>query len=195
MEIPADEAVALLKDARNLAVRQPTFIRGHGGSRNGSAGSGGATTNQGREIPQTLRILIGASAHHDSIKDVAESFGVSESTVAAAKAGRVGVNRYDKDLHEAVVKASGKDTVREAAIERLAGMFASVINDQNLAAMKAREAVSAAKDLATIVDKLTPKQGGANIAVFVHAPRIKDEKEFGKIIEVPYRQVEEKKLT
>lgn len=189
MEIDAEAAAKLLGDERNLAVRNPnvTFLKAHRGGR----------TNGAKEIPPMIRTLIGIAAHNDTLASTARAFGVCERTVSAAKIGNVGVDRHDEDVKEAidtVVEKKDKN-LRDVALDRLAGMFASVINDQNLGAMKPREAVSAAKDIATIVEKLTPRSGGNSVAVFVHAPRVKDEREFGEVVEVAYRPLEDKKLT
>lgn len=193
MEISAERAQALLADSRNLANRQPevTFLRSRNGSRDG------LTRNSGREIPPTIRALIGVSAHLDTISSVADAFGVATSTAAQAKKGNVGVNRHDPALAAQIDAALGehKKSIREEALERLSEMFAGVISGQNLNAMKPREAVSAAKDIATIVDKLTPRDKSPTVAVFVHAPREKDEKEFGEVIVVPSRPSEDVKLT
>jgi len=185
MEITAERAAALLNDPRNLAVAFPTFIKRENGRTNGA-----------KEIPSSIRTLIGVSAHRDTIASVAEAFGVSPSTVAQAKKGNVGVNRHDEDLKATIDEIVGKQKkdLREVALERLSGMFASVINDQNLGTLPVRAAVGAAKDIATIVDRLTPKANNTNVAVFVHPPRMKDESEYGEVIVVAAR-VEEKKLT
>lgn len=185
VEISPEEAAALLNDERNLARQQPnvTFLKSHNGSR--GAGS--------REVPPMIRTLIGVAAHHDTLASTARAFGVSPSTVAQAKKGRVGVNRFDPELKETIdsTVASEKKDVRDVALSRLASMFESVIVDQNLSTLKVKDAVSAAKDLATVVDKLTPRAGGTNVAVFVHTPRVRDEAEYGDPIEVSYK-VEEK---
>lgn len=184
MEITPERAAELLNDPRNYA-NSPTFVK-----------KGNGRTNGAKEIPHSIRAIIGAAAHHDTIASVAEAFDVSPSTVAQAKKGNVGVNRHDPDLKETIDEAVGKTKkdLREVALERLAGMFASVINDQNLATLKPRDAVGAAKDIATIVDKLTPKSNSPNVAVFVHQPRVRNEEEYGEVIIVQPKR-EESKLT
>lgn len=181
MEISAQEAIELLKDPRNLA-NNPEFVKPSNGRTQGAVA-----------VPESLRTIIAVAARTGgTIAGVAAQFGVSESTVAQAKKGNVGVNRHDPEFKEKVDQIVGeqKKELRELALDRLAGMFASVINDQNLGALKPREAVSAAKDIATIVDKLTPKQSNTNVAVFVHAPNVREEKDFGEVIVVEPKKEE-----
>jgi len=185
MEITAERAAELINDPRNLAVAHPTFVAKANGRTNGS-----------KEIPQSIRTIIGVAAHHDTIASVAKAFDVSTSTVAQSKKGNVGVNRHDEGMKETIDEIVGaqKKELREIALDRISNMFASVINDQNLGTMPIRAAVGAAKDIATIVDRLTPKSAGTNVAVFVHPPRTRDESEYGEVIVVAAR-AEEKKLT
>lgn len=181
MEITAERAAELLNDPRNLAIAHPTFI----GKTNGR-------THGAREIPQSIRTIIGVATHYDTLKSVSEAFDVSMSTAAQSKKGNVGVNRHSEEMKDTIDEIVGKQRkdLREVALERVAGMFASVINDQNLATLPIRAAVGAAKDLATVVDKLTPKQAGTNVAVFVHPPRVRSESEYGEVIVVSSRPEE-----
>lgn len=177
-EISNELAEQLLDHGRNGAAR---FVPLHRGGR--GAGS--------REVPPVIRELIGLSANNGStIKEVCKEFGVSQSTVSQAKKGNVGVNRHDPELAAKLeeTKKDVKASVKDAALDRLAEMFATVITSENLAGIsKVREAVVVAKDLATIVEKVTPKQGGNNVAVFIHQPRVKDESEYDSVdvIHVP----------
>ncbi len=190
MEITAEEAAARLNNPDNF-LNRPKYEPLHKGTRGGGSAS---TDNKGREIPPLIRTLIGITAHNDTIGSTAEAFGVSNSTVAAAKKGNVGINRHDPELKKSIdaVVDEGKKTVREAALDRLAGMFNSVITDDTLSSLKPREAVSAAKDIATIVEKVSPKQANGNVAVFISTTRVKDESEFGDIIEIEHKPVESK---
>ena len=181
MEISADEALALLKDPRNL-LNKPEYVKLNNGGRSLGA----------RGISDGMRKIIGAAAHHDTLASVAETFGVSPTTVAMAKKGNVGVNRHDPELAEAItekVEASEK-AVREAALTRLAEMFASSISPEALGTLKPREAVSAARDLSTVVEKMTPKADGAKTAVFIHIARERSEDEYDAV-EVRTKEVKQ----
>jgi hypothetical protein len=177
MEISEEEAESLLSHKRNGNVK---FVP-----------IGGGRTHGAIEIPPILREVIGVAAHSSTIRRTAEAFDVSESTVSMAKKGNVGVNRHDPELRERIdnrVRAEGEEvkkkeeSLRDVAMNRLAGMFASVITEENLAGItKVREAVTVARDLATIVERISPKNSNGNVAVFIHAPRIKSETEYDAV--------------
>jgi len=176
MEISEEKAAELLAHPSNLWNKSQTKVVYkplHNGGR----------TNGAKEIPPTIRALIGITAHHDTIASTMETFGVSQSTVSASKKGNVGVNRHDPDLKDAIDRGVEGETksIREVALERLAGMFNGVINQQNLDAMKPVEAVRAAKDLATIVEKVTPKQKIGPTAVFISYVPPKEEREYPSV--------------
>ncbi len=171
MEISEQEAQELLNNPKNLA-NNVRFVKLRRGSRNG-----------GKEVPSVIRELIGVAAHHDTIKKTAEVFDVSESTVAAAKKGNVGVNRHDSELRERIDSQVEHDTrsVRDVALDRVAHMLASTITPENLDAVKdPAKAVAVAKDLAAIADKVSLKGPSTQTAVFVHMAREKDESEYGE---------------
>ena len=142
------------------------------------------TRNGGREVPPLIRELIGVTAHFDTIKNTAKAFNVSTSTVAQAKKGNVGVDRHDPELAARIdANVEKKDkSVKDIALERLATMFSNVITDENLAGVtNPIKAVSVAKDLAIITEKLTPRVAGVNAAVFIQIPRVKDESEYESV--------------
>ena len=173
MEISEEKAKELLEHPNNL-LNNVHFVKLHNGSRNG-----------GKAVPSIIRELVGVAAHHDTIKEVAKEFGVSESTVAQAKKGNVGVNRHDPDLRERIDDQveNEKRSVRDLALDRISTMFATVITEENLASIdKPREAVAVAKDLAAIADRTTAKQATNQTAVFIHMTREKSEAEYGDVI-------------
>ena len=177
MEITEEAAKELLEHPRNL-LNNVHFVKLHNGTRNG-----------GKAVPSIMRELIGVAAHHDTIKATAEEFGVSESTVAAAKKGNVGVNRHDPDLKARVDNQveEVKQSVRDLALDRISTMFANVITNENLAAIdKPREAVAIAKDLASIAERTAVKGPGNATAVFVHMTREKREEEYGDMIVIDH---------
>src|SRR3990172_419972 len=144
MEISEEEAQRLLNHPRNYSVRTaiaegvpssdnplPTIYKPlHNGSRNG-----------GKEVPSIIRELIAVSAHNGTIKDTAEAFDVSMSTVAQAKKGNVGVSHHDPDLRDRIDKQIEKQdkNVKDLALDRLAHMFETVITPDNVSAIKTVE--------------------------------------------------------
>ena len=170
MEISEEEATKLLENPKNLA-NDVRFVKLRRGGRNG-----------GKAVPGLIRELIGIAAHHDTAKVVAKEFDVSKSTVAAAKKGNVGVNRHDSELRERIDSQVEDDTrsVRDVALDRVAHMLASTISPEALDGVKdPAKAVSVAKDLATIADKVQVRGPTVGNAVFISMPRVKAEDEYG----------------
>jgi hypothetical protein len=183
VEISEEEAAKLLNDERNLLKpgRNPEVIfhRPHNGSRNG-----------GRAVPPIIREIVAVAAHHDTIHSVAESFGLSDSTVAQAKKGNVGVNRHDEDLKDRIdnhVKEK-VNSIREQALDRLSTLFAHSITDKKLQDVKLREAVSIAKDLASVAERVQDRGKEGPRVVFVNQVRVKDESEYGEPIIVAHKE-------
>ena len=183
MEISEQEAAALLNDDRNLLKpgRDPKVIfrRPHNGGRNG-----------GRAVPSMIREIVAVAAHHDTIHNVAEAFGLSDSTVAQAKKGNVGVNRHDEELRDKIdnhVKEK-EDSIRDLALDRISTLFAHSITEANLQTMKVREAVSVAKDLASVAERVQDKRQQGPRVVFVNQIRVKDESEYGDPIIVAHKE-------
>ncbi len=173
MEITEEEAQKLLDNPKNL-MNNVKFVKLRKGGRNG-----------GKEVPGIIRELIGIAAHKDTIKKTAEVFHVSESTAAAAKKGNVGVNRHDSELRERIDDAveGEKKSVRDLALDRISSMFASTITADTLNGVRdPAKAVSVAKDLAAIADRVSLKGPTVGNAVFIHIPREKDESEYGEPI-------------
>ncbi len=184
MEITEEEAQALLNHDNNLLKpgRNPEVIfrRPH----NGGRGNGGTA------VPSILREIVAVAAHHDTIKSVAEAFDLSPSTVAQAKKGNIGVNRHDPDLKDRIdnhVKEKS-DSIRELALDRLSTLFAHTITDKKLQDLKVREAVSIAKDLASVADKVQERGKEGPRVVFVNEIRVRDEKEYGTPIIIEHKE-------
>ena len=152
MEISEEEADRMLNHPKNL-MNNVRFVKLRKGSRNG-----------GKEVPGIIRELIGIAAHKDTAKVVAGEFGVSESTVNAAKKGNVGVNRHDPELKDKIDTAVDEErkSVRDIALDRVAHMLATTITPENLDGVREpAKAVSIAKDLAAIADKVQTR--GPNV--------------------------------
>lgn len=134
------------------------------------------------DLPPLLRTIIGAAANvsEDTQKSLGDTFGVDQSTVSNAKHGKVN-GKGNGDL--AVKIAQSVDKVKEKAYDRLVSLFENNISEENLATLKTREAISAAKDIAAVIDRISPKSGdnGNKIAFVVYAPRIRGEQEYESI--------------
>jgi hypothetical protein len=182
-----EESDERLQDEDNLCAKIDVKPLHVGGRKNGD-----------KNISPMMRTLIGAAAEIDGNNAAtARTFGVSDRQVANVRLGRTSHSETidpvaKAEVAEVVEKSTDTRTqVREKASSRLASLFDSAISEENLATLKPREAISAAKDLATVIDRVTPKEGNSGNAVqfVIFAPRQKEEKEY-ETVDVESREVD-----
>jgi hypothetical protein len=158
----------------------------------------GGRKNGDKNLTPMMRTLIGAAAEIDgNNKETAKTFGVSDRQVANLRLGRTShATSIDPVAKSEIVEAvqtaqDARAQVREKATSRLASLFDEAISEENLATLKPREAISAAKDLATVIDRVTPKEGGSDnrVQFVIFAPRVKEEKEYDTV-DVTAREVD-----
>ena len=134
--------------------------------------NGGGKSVGDVNIPPSLRTLIASAAQIAPVKEVAKAFDVSPSHVH---------NLVKKETAEGRVE-SKVDRIRDKALDSLASLFDGVITAENLGGLKTREGISAAKDLASVVERIAPKtSGGNNVQFVVFSPRIRSEEEYEAI--------------
>lgn len=143
--------------------------------------------HQGGEIPIDLKLL--ASAHVMAgmkIKDVGELFGLSDRAVSAAAKGcsqaydhhSIADPRLQKAQKEVSERVTDKavDLVMEAL-----NLVAPKLDDKG---NKLRDITGAAKDLASIVDKIQPKTAQGNTAAVIVVGTLPYEESRYKTIDV-----------
>jgi len=123
-------------------------------------------------LPPSLRTLIASVAVQDGAKTAAQAFDLSPA----------GAHKIAKKEIEAGRVESKTDKIREKALDSLASLFDSVITAETLGTLKTREGIGAAKDLASVVERIAPKTvGGNNVQFVVFSPRIRAEEEYEAI--------------
>jgi len=157
----------------------------------------GGRKNGDNNLSPMMRTLIGAAAKlDDNNSSTAKAFGVSDRAVANYRDGKTSesmavepaaISALDKVVEQ------GRDRraeAKEKAIDRLASLFDGPISTENLDTLKPREAISAAKDLATVIDRVTPKDQSVDnrVQFVVFTPRQKEEKEY-ETIEINAREI------
>jgi hypothetical protein len=150
-------------------------------------------------LSPSMRNLIGAAAEiSNNNATVAKEFGVSERQVANYRKGRAShdapiVPAAKEEITEIVETQKEKtlSSVKDKAVSSLHSLFDDPISPENLSTLKPREAISAAKDLATIVDKVTPKEvvQDNRIQLVVFSPRQREESEYN-VVEIEGRELE-----
>lgn len=170
----------------NVAVNVRVEKLHKGGRKNGDA-----------NLSPLMRTLIGAAAEVDNNNaETAKQFRVSDRAVANYRKGRTShdaaIQPIAKQGVEAIVEKVGTmQAVKEKATSRLSSLFDGPISEENLDTLKPREAISAAKDLATVIDRVTPKTDVQDnrVQFVIFAPRQKEEKEYD-VVNVSAREVD-----
>lgn len=130
-------------------------------------------------LPAPLRTLIACAALESSQKSVARAFDVSEGGVSKIVKREVAEGRVE----------SKNDKIREKALDSLASLFDQAITAEKLGGMKPREAVSAAKDLAAVVERVSPKTPeGPRVTFNVFSPRVRSEEEY-EVVDIDARRI------
>lgn len=146
--------------------------------------------NEGdKNIPLEIQAVIGAAAHLDTAKNVADEFGVSPQQVHNLKHGRT---TYLKGKNEKLVDALGieKKKVADLALQRTLEAM-GVIKPSDLEG-KPVQAADVALKMANVFEKMSPKEAstdGSNVQVNVFVPRVKNEEEYD-VIEVHTEQAD-----
>ncbi len=130
-------------------------------------------------FPPAIRTLIAATAVESSVKEAAKAFDLSTAGAAKIVKKEIEAGRIES-------KEDKADKIKEKALDSLASLFDSAITADKLSGMKPREAISAAKDLAAVVERIAPKSsGGTGVTFVVFAPRVRAEEEYEAIDVTP----------
>jgi hypothetical protein len=130
-----------------------------------------------RNIPDSLRAVIGFNAHFEKAEDVAASFGVAPITAHLAKESRGHEESRDK-----IQTALG--AVKDQALAKML-VAMGAIKVESIKKMKPFAALRMAKGLAEIVDKTSekaPPQTENNVVIY--APQVRQENTYEKVVEI-----------
>jgi predicted transcriptional regulator len=133
------------------------------------------------EVPTSVRAVIAAEAICGTpIKDVAETFGVSPSSVSAYKNGATSTASYNKPDEELKKKNDEvRGTVSSLALANLMSALKN-ITPEKLANSKLQVISGVAKDMSSIVNNMNPpdENKAAFQQVIVFKPRMRDEDDY-----------------
>lgn len=130
-----------------------------------------------KEIPDSLREIIGFSAHFEKAKEVAKVFNVSDHSTHMAKE-----SRNHPNVREKIQSRLG--AAHDLALEKMLKAM-GVIDDNKIEALEPLQALEVAKGMAQIIDKTsekTPIFGGGN--VMIYAPQVRSESDYRDAITV-----------
>jgi hypothetical protein len=170
----------------NLAVQVRVEPLHKGGRKSGDA-----------NLSPMMRTIIGAAAKLDGPAAASKTFNVSDRQASNLALGRktrdeaINPNAAAEVVEVAEKAKSVNEQVKEKAGSRLASLFDGPISAENISTLKPREAISAAKDLATVIDRVSPKERefGTGVQFVIFAPRQKEEDEY-ETIDVTAREVD-----
>jgi predicted transcriptional regulator len=136
------------------------------------------------EIPHEIRALISEEVINGAkAKDVARTFGVSESSISAYKHDATSTTTYHEP-DESLKKSN--DGIRDQITDKARGRLMSAldaITDENISNAKVKDIASIAKDMSVIVKNMEPTVpvNQNNTQVIIYKPRMRDEDEFDVI--------------
>lgn len=144
--------------------------------------------NGNNEVPDSLRAIIAHSLinKEGTLEQIAEIYGVSQSSASAYKHDATSTDSYD-DADEKLSKSNGifKSKIIDRAGQNLMSALEHITKEK-LAAAKVKDIAGIAKDMSSVVNNLTPKNDGITIndnKVVVYRPRLRQESEY-EIIEI-----------
>ncbi len=137
-------------------------------------------------VPQSLRKVIGETAATEGLKSamhLASSFGISQPTTSTYARGEISPGQTNDDL---VNHINGRKTkITKKAINRL-NMALNHIDETKLLGCDAKELSGIAKDMASVVNAMEPKQkeDGQKDPVQFHfyAPQVRNENHYETVV-------------
>ena len=141
------------------------------------------------EVPNSLRRLIGDESINNGRQaalELAESFGLSASSVSAYTNGSTSTASYDKRINSDVIngaKLKVSNRARKVVLRAI-----NKITDEKLSECTARELSGVAKDMSQIMINMEPKQEQNNKTevngpTFVlYKPQVKPEEAFNSVL-------------
>ena len=140
-------------------------------------------------VPEGLRKLIGEESAlygREKALELANDFGISESSVSAYAKGATSTSSYNKpDQGLLAYLTTRKSRLAKKALHKLS-LSLNAIDEDKLKDVKARDLAGIAKDMSVIAKNMEPpntENGGSNAPQFiVYAPQIRDERSYEQII-------------
>jgi hypothetical protein len=129
-------------------------------------------------IPDEIKTLVALNAE-DGTRDKARAFGISHIAVSDIERG-LNSRGEAMDLEFNELRKKRQETIKTKAEENLLEIIQAVqprIKEEK----KLKNLTSAAKDLASVAEKLSEKRLGSNASVVVYAPQISQENRYESI--------------
>lgn len=131
------------------------------------------------------KVLAGSLAHIVGNKEAADIVGMSPQHVMNIKNGKEGGEEVQEQIKTTIGKA------RDVALEKLVSSL-DALTPSKISSLKARDAAAVARDMSTVVDKLTPKEEGNKnngVIVQIYAPQQHTDETVYPVVEVGAEKV------
>ena len=165
MLVDREELERRLKSPKNLLNTLPTRATAcvvHKGNGNGRSGAVAP-------VPDSIKIIAGVLAKTESTKEICAALDIAP--------------RQIQSRNPKIVAAINRTTekIRDLALEKLMASL-GIIDDETLSSCSAKDASTVARNLAGVVEKLSPKDAVASGAtLIIYAPQPREEKHYQTI--------------
>ena len=137
-------------------------------------------------VPQSLRKMIGEEVATNGLKSAmkfASSLGISQPTASTYARGEVSPGTTNPDLLQHI--NNRKTKISKKALNKLS-MALNHLDDSKLLGCDAKELSSVAKDMAAVVNSMSPKEAESvnpqNAQFHFYAPQIRNEKHYETVV-------------
>lgn len=140
------------------------------------------------EVPEVVREIVGelATESPSSVESISQKFGVSKSSISAYKNGATSTSSYHSPDTKLAEHINGVRTrLAERAQRRLKSALDAITADK-IQAARLRDVSSLAKDMASVIEKMTPiqtNQQNNQVNFVFYSPRERKEDSF-EVIDV-----------
>lgn len=131
-------------------------------------------------VPEIIREIVGETALVETGKNVADAFGISQSSVSAYKIGAHSTSSYHQPNQELKDKQrNARERITTKARKRLLLALDS-ITPEKMNDVKARDAAGIAKDMSAVIRNIEPAQdnNGPQVQFVFYSPRPRSENDF-----------------
>ena len=127
-----------------------------------------------KNAPTSLKIIAGVLAKTEKVSEVAEALDLSPKVVESSK------NSKNEEIRSAVEHTT--ERIRDMALEKLMASL-GIINGETLANVSAKDASTVAKNLAGVVNQLSPREqsGLGQVSLVLYAPKQRNEDHYNVI--------------
>ena len=131
--------------------------------------------NGAKNIPNSLREIIGFNAHFDTARNVAKEFGIAPISAHEQKDGR-----GHEDVKKRIEERLG--LVRDSAVEKMLEAM-NVVSSDKIKKLNVKSALAVVETMAKVVEKTGEQRDTNTTQVVIYAPQVVENK-YDRVIEI-----------